>query len=118
MSNPKITVLPAVELSGGKTPTLVAASEPNAGALPFMTTVAGHVLIHEPLEGRVLPGDWTGLCVDAGDTSSFWYIGFEAGERSLTRLDARTVATALQQVASLSGASSANGANCIEPGKG
>lgn len=53
---------------------------------PFMTVVAGHVLIHEGASGRQLPGDWQGLCVDASSTKAFWLIRQDGGERSFTKL--------------------------------
>lgn len=62
--------------------------------LPFMTVVAGHVLIHEPDNGTPLPDDWTGLCVDGNDVHGFWYIGRDNGERSFSKLAAREHAEA------------------------
>ena len=43
--------------------------------LPFMTAVAGHVLIHELVSGTPLPDDWAGICEDASDTNKHWYVG-------------------------------------------
>lgn len=63
-------------------------------ALPFMTAVGGHVLIHVANSGALLPDAWTGLCVEARDENTFWYIGQEDGERSFTRLKAKTVEAA------------------------
>jgi hypothetical protein len=53
---------------------------------PFMTVVAGHVLIHEGGSGRTLASDWQGLCVDANNSKAFWSIGQDGGERSFTKL--------------------------------
>ncbi|MBR8043392.1 hypothetical protein KDW40_02275 [Burkholderia cenocepacia] len=56
---------------------------------PFMTIVGGHVLIHHGASGEPLPEDWVGICTDARDTTSFWYIGQAEGERSFAKLFAR-----------------------------
>lgn len=75
-------------------------SDPNASkTLPFMTAVGGHVLIHVANSGAVLPDAWTGLCVEASDENAFWYVGHEDGERSFTRLKARTVEAARVELA-------------------
>lgn len=79
----------------------VLAEKNPARELPFMTAVAGHVLIHEPVNGTPLPDDWTGLCVDANDVHSFWYIGCDGGERSFTKLKAREFAEAEIEAAEL-----------------
>lgn len=67
--------------------------------LPFMTAVGGHVLIHAADTGAIMPGEWTGLCVDARDVSLFWYIGNDSGERSFTRLQANTVEAVTNEIA-------------------
>lgn len=66
--------------------------------LPFMTSGAGHVLIHTA-DGRAeLPSDWVGVCVDGKDTSKLWHIGQSDGERSFTRLQANEYLAALIEV--------------------
>lgn len=62
---------------------------------PFMTHVAGHVLIHEHDTGKPLLPNWTGICVDGGDSTKYWYIGQCEGERSFSALSSRTLAAAI-----------------------
>lgn len=66
---------------------------------PFLTAVAGHVLIHDGLTGNPLPGHWTGFCTDAYDTKSFWYIGCEGAERSFTKLASKNLDGAQREMA-------------------
>lgn len=62
---------------------------------PFMTAVAGHVLIHDGDTGATLPETWTGICVDASDTKRFWFIGRSQGERSYSALAAKDMRSAI-----------------------
>lgn len=62
---------------------------------PFMTAVAGHVLIHDGHTGVTLPDDWTGICVDARDAKKHWYIGQSGGERSFSALAANNIRSAI-----------------------
>ncbi len=62
---------------------------------PFMTTVAGHVLIHDGVKANPLPEEWTGICVDGGDSTKHWYIGRSGGERSFSVLAAKTMRAAI-----------------------
>ena len=66
--------------------------------LPFMTAVAGHILIHAADGCSVLPGDWIGICVDARDVSRHWHIGQDGGERSYTALQAKDFKAAVIEV--------------------
>lgn len=68
--------------------------------IPFMTAVGGHVLIHHGQSGAPLADDWTGVCVDGDDTTKFWFIGSEDGERSYSRLQAKSLAEACSEVES------------------
>lgn len=70
----------------------------SANDLPFMTVVGGHVLIHEGVSGAALPNEWTGICCDAHDVHSLWFIGHEMTERTFDKLQARTVPDALIEV--------------------
>jgi len=54
--------------------------------LPFMTTVAGHVLIHEPESGAPLADGWTGICEDGSDTNKHWYVGQDFSGRSFRQM--------------------------------
>lgn len=65
--------------------------------LPFMTAVAGHVLIHDGHSGAPLADDWSGICTSGSDTNQFWYIGRCDGERSFTVLGAKTHAAAKEE---------------------
>jgi hypothetical protein len=65
--------------------------------LPFMTFVAGHVIIHDDTSGNPLPEDWSGICVDGSNTKKFWYIGRSKGERSFSALRARSPAAAKEE---------------------
>ena len=53
---------------------------------PFMTAVAGHVMIHHRITGATLGENWTGICVSGDNNKAFWYIGFDGGERSYQKL--------------------------------
>lgn len=63
--------------------------------LPFMTAVAGHVLIHDGITGMVLPDTWTGMCTGTEGKARFWYIGRSHGERSFSALQDKTAGAAL-----------------------
>jgi len=63
-------------------------TNPNAPAHPFMTSVGGHVLIHNGETGAPLADHWTGICVDGSDTKKFWLIGRDGHERSFVSLRA------------------------------
>ena len=73
------------------------ASLPHKGTVPpFMTAVAGHVLIHDGVTGQPLTEDWTGICVDSRAIRKHWYIGLSrAGERSFSALAAKDLKTAI-----------------------
>ncbi|MBN3729515.1 hypothetical protein [Burkholderia sp. Tr-20390] len=70
-------------------------------ALPFMTVVGTHVLIHDAHSGDPLNSGWIGICVDSRDVKSFWYIGHDMGERSYTKLVQTTYEDAFAEVAEL-----------------
>lgn len=63
--------------------------------LPFMTAVAGHVLVHDGCTGQMLPDSWTGLCTGTEGQTRFWYIGRSRGERSYSALQEATAGAAL-----------------------
>lgn len=69
-------------------------AELSSKAMPFMTAVGGHVLIHDGCSGNPLADDWQGVCVDGFDNNSYWYIGRSGGERSYTKLSATEVQAA------------------------
>lgn len=60
-----------------------------------MTSMAGHVLIHDGVTADTLPEEWTGICVDGGDSTKHWYIGRSGGERSFSVLAAKTMRAAI-----------------------
>lgn len=66
--------------------------------IPFMTSVGGHVLIHDGKTGNPLPDDWTGICEESRDTSALWLIGRSQGERSYRRLRATDIESARAEV--------------------
>ena len=63
--------------------------------LPFMTAVAGHVLVHDGSTGQRLTDNWTGLCTGTEGKTRFWYIGHSQGERSFSALREMTAGPAL-----------------------
>jgi hypothetical protein len=63
-------------------------AQSNLTETPFMTTVGGHVLIHDGVTAAPLAETWTGVCCDSS-VKSFWYIGREQNERSFNKLKAR-----------------------------
>ncbi|MGF6440077.1 hypothetical protein [Paraburkholderia youngii] len=74
---------------------------PASGKLPFLMLSDGGVLgIHVHETGAPVAGDWTGICRDVSDASSFWYIGFTGIERSYNKLAARDLAAAVAEVES------------------
>lgn len=66
-------------------------------SLPFMTAVAGSMVVHDGITAQPLPSTWTGLCQFTGSdgTSRFWYLGRSLGERSFTVLKEQTAGPAL-----------------------
>jgi hypothetical protein len=65
--------------------------------LPFMTDVAGHVLVHDPKSGEAYPPEWTGVCVSASDTTKHWYVGQEKTGPSFHKLAAVDPVSARQE---------------------
>jgi hypothetical protein len=68
---------------------------PEDKVTPFMTAVAGHVIIHDGSTGHPLPDDWTGICVAGSDVKKHWYIGRSGGERSYSALQAKDMGSAV-----------------------
>lgn len=68
---------------------------PAGGKLPFLMLSDGGVLgIHVHETGDPVAVDWTGICRDVSDASSFWYIGHTGIERTYNKLAARDHAAA------------------------
>jgi len=67
-------------------------------ALPFMMFVDGKSKVCDGITGVELGERWTGICTAAEDVKALWYLGWEDGERSFTRLKATTREQALEEI--------------------
>ena len=84
-------------------------------AIPFLMMVEGKGNVCDGETGDVLPGDWTGVCVDSSSIHSFWYIGRSGGERSFTKLQATTYEAALAEAQATIDSEAAEVAPAPEP---
>lgn len=73
----------------------------NGARTPYMTSAPGRVLIHEHDSGKPLQDNWTGICVDGGDSTKYWYIGQCEGERTFSALSSKTLAVAILEAESI-----------------
>lgn len=80
---------PAIEL-----PTSAGPGARGVVELPFLISEDGKTVVYSADGGTRLGDAWTGICCDASDVKSLWYIGRSHGERSFTKLQARTLAEA------------------------
>lgn len=59
--------------------------------LPFLMLERGQYKVFAGGSGEALGSNWTGVCCDASDVKSLWYIGRSNGERSYTKLQAKNL---------------------------
>lgn len=64
--------------------------------VPFMTSKGK---IYNADGTAEVAADWAGICCNSDNTSSFWYIGQDGGERSWNKLQATTYEGAVAEVA-------------------
>ena len=59
--------------------------------LPFLMLERGQYKVFAGGSGEALGSNWTGVCCDASDVNSLWYVGRSNGERSFTKLQAKNL---------------------------